>query len=830
MNFISTIMVAVRSGKIREDIESQFGNWGRISYDNAKIIIVTISFVIIALATQLPKIELETSTEAFLHEDDPVRVAYNQFRYQYGRDDKILLLIETPDDVFTLKHLNQLKALHQALEKNVSRIEEVESLINARSTRGEGDELVVGDFLERWPQTEAEVYQLKQQAMANPVYINTFISVDSRYTAIMLQTEAFSATSADDLIYLTEEGFETSEVELSAAINKQPQFISGEENSLIVDEVTALAHSFESDDFKIHLLGPPYMSKLVMDIMRADLAKYTGGSIIIIACLLALLYRRWSMIILPLAVSLLAMQSTMAIMAMMGMKLSNSIQIMPSFLIAVGVGNSVHLFTVFYQAMDRGLNKRDALSHALEHAGLAIVMTSLTTAGGLISFAISEVKVVADFGAITPIGVVVTLFFSIMFLPALMAICPLRRKASDEKPSESIDKNIIRDVLISFGNYSSKHPLRVIGIWSLLLTVGLFFAIKVTFSHDPVEWFPHQHPFYQAIQVVDKHFGGGTTLEVLIDSGHVDGFKDPEMLKKLDAIHDFMSHYEYQMPGKVVTINKTISLLDVNKELHQALNHNDPTFYRIPDDKKLVAQELLLFENSGADDLEKLIDTNFQIARLTLKKPSIDSVYYPEIEDQLRFGMENILQGTATVRFTGVYAMMGRVLHNLTYSLAYTYLLAFIVITPLMILLIGSLKMGLISMIPNLTPIVITVGVMTIFNMPMDVSTLMVGSVALGLAVDDTIHFMHNYQRFYLRHGDNALAIRETLATTGQALFFTSLSLSAAFLVYTLSSMDNLVNFGLLTSFCIVMAFLADVTFSPALVTFANRKKQPISR
>lgn len=824
MSFISTFMAAIRSGKIREDIESHFGTWGRLSYDHARIIIATISVVIVALATQLPKIELETSTEAFLHEDDPARVAYNEFRYQYGRDDKILLLIETPDGVFSLKHLNQLKALHEAFEKNISRIEEVESLINARSTRGVDDVLVVGDFLEQWPETEAQVAQIKQLALANPLYTNLFISADTRYAAIMLQTEVFTSVSNVDTTNILNDGFDTDSGDKSEAVRRQPLFLSGEENAVIVSEVVALTESFQQEDFKIHLLGPPYMSKLVMDIMRVDMAKYTGASIAIIAFLLALLYRRWSMTLLPLAVSLLAMQCTMAVMAMTGMKLSNSIQIMPSFLIAVGVGNSVHLFTVFYQSLDGGASKRDALAHALQHTGLAIVMTSLTTAGGLVSFAISDLKVIADFGAITPIGVMVTLLFSIMFLPALMAICPLKPKAKTDQADLLAGKNSIRDIVVTFGDYSGKYPFKVLGMWLLFLAAGLFFALQVKFSHDPVEWFPHDHPFYQAIQVVDQHFGGGTSLEVLIDSGRVDGFKDPEMLKKLDAIHVFMSEFEFQLPDKVATINKTTSLVDISKELHQALNKNDPAFYRIPDDKDLVAQELLLFENSGADDLENLVDSRFQIARLTLKKPSVDSVYYPAMEDQLRAGMENILQGSATVKFTGVFAMMGRVLHNLTYSMAYSYVLSFMLITPLMILLIGSFKMGLISMIPNLAPIVITIGMMTVFDMPMDISTLLVGSIALGLAVDDTIHFMHNYQRYYARHGNNALAIRETMSTSGQAMFFTSIAMTFAFLVYALSSMNNLINFGLLTSFCVVMAFLADVTLSPALVTLANRK------
>jgi len=177
----------------------------------------------------------------------------------------------------------------------------------------------------------------------------------------------------------------------------------------------------------------------------------------------------------------------------------------------------------------------------------------------------------------------------------------------------------------------------------------------------------------------------------------------------------------------------------------------------------------------------------------------------------------------AKIHFTGIKAVMGAIFYELIYSMARSYVLAVLIITPLMIFLIGSVRLGLVSMIPNLAPIVLTLGIMGYCDWPLDAITLLIGSIALGLAVDDTIHFMHNFQRYYAQSGDSERAIRQTLSTTGHAMLFTSVVLAAGFMVYTLSIMSNLRHFGLLTALCIALAFLADVLFAPALVTVLRR-------
>jgi hypothetical protein len=237
----------------------------------------------------------------------------------------------------------------------------------------------------------------------------------------------------------------------------------------------------------------------------------------------------------------------------------------------------------------------------------------------------------------------------------------------------------------------------------------------------------------------------------------------------------------------------------------------------------LVSQELLLFENTGTDDLEEWVDTEFRIARIAVRMPWRDAVRYTRFLDLAEAEMMAALEEVGTPSMTGVLALLARSVTAVVTSMAQSYLLAFAIITPLMILLLGNLRMGLLAMIPNLAPIVLTLGLMGTFGLPLDAFSLLVGGIALGLAVDDTIHFMHNYRRYRAKGADLETAVETTLLTAGRAMLITTIVLSAGFLGFVLSSMHNLTNLGILVSFAVVMAFFADVLLAPALLALFDR-------
>jgi predicted RND superfamily exporter protein len=460
-----------------------------------------------------------------------------------------------------------------------------------------------------------------------------------------------------------------------------------------------------------------------------------------------------------------------------------------------------------------------ALARALGHSGLAVAMTSLTTAGGLVSFVVAELAPIAEFGVFAPIGVLMTLLFSIVLLPALIAVTPLR--ASPVRPTGG-SAPVLDRLLMRFGDVATGHPVTVIGISALLVAVSLIGATRLRTSYDPMSWFPETTPLRKATQVLDDEFQGSMVIEVLVKTHNKNGLHDPELLNRLEQLRAYAEGFQ----SNGLRVGKALSISDILKEINQALNENQLVHYAIPQDRQLVAQELLLFENTGADDLEDFVDRGFSMARLTLRVPYNDAIHYPPFLDQLEDHFSSVLGDTAEVEMTGIVAVLSRTTNSLISSMIRSYIIALAVITPLMIFLIGSLRGGALSMIPNLSPVIVTLGFMGWFGFAIDPFTLLIGCIAIGLAVDDTIHFMHNFQRYYSISGDARWAVQETLQTTGRALLFTTLVLSTGFFLYMFSSMKNVFEFGFLTGLCLILALLANVLLAPALVMLVRQRSE----
>lgn len=816
--------------RTRDRIELAFARWGEICHDHPWKIIAAVIAAIVFFSLWFPTMEVDTSNESYLREDDPARATYDAFQREFGKDERIVVLVESNGDIVNDDFLRQLSDMHDRLEA-IPQVDKVDSLINARLTLGKGDELIVKDLFEDWPRNEADYAQLRQRIHDNPLYRNHFVNPDLTMTMILITPDTYTAshsgadaqTDLDEFDF--EAGFESSDALLGDADSQteteEAEFITDKEIYAIIDQVQVIMQDLERDDFQSGIAGSPVMMHQLTFIMGRDMFVFSGVGILLISFLLFLIFKRWIMVILPVTVSALSVYFTFALMCFFGIVMTTSVQILPSLLLAVGVGNSVHIFTVYFQAIDRGDTKRQALSYALGHSGLAVMMTGLTTAGGLVSFITANMGPVSDMGITSPMGIICALFFSLVLLPALIAVTPFKDQGLKD---DSVGP--FQHFLMWCARISTGHPYKVIGLWFALIAGCLVLVAQIKISHYPLGWFPEDNPVRVTTEAMDANFGGATFSEIIVDTGKENGLHDPEVLKAVDEAMDFVDQLEVHG----VRAGKATSLLDINKELHQALNGNNPDFYRIPDDRDLIAQELLLFENSGSDDLEDIIDTSFSKMRITIKKPFVDGVLYPDYLHAMETGFKDIVGDRAEVTFTGVITILAGGVKVLIGDTIRAYLLAFLIISPLMMLLVGSVRTGLISMIPNLAPIVITMALMSLLKIPLDAFTLLIGCIALGLAVDDTIHFMHNFQRYYARTGNAELAVRETLRTTGKALMITSLVLSGAFFINMLGTMYNLQDFGLLTGFCIIVAFMADVTLAPSLMTLLARWKEKQSK
>jgi predicted RND superfamily exporter protein len=486
-------------------------------------------------------------------------------------------------------------------------------------------------------------------------------------------------------------------------------------------------------------------------------------------------------------------------------------QIVPSLLLAVSVGATVHVLSIFFDHFNTHGNKRAAIVHTLGHSGLAIAMTGITTAIGVGSFAGSEVAPISDMGFFASFGVLMSLVLTLTLLPALLSVTPLR-------PKQKREPGKLDGLMASLSVVPVRYTKPILVASAILVAVSLFAASKIEPSHNPLFWLEKEKPVRVATEVIDENMNGTLTIEAVIDTGKENGWQDPVLLRKLDAMTRRMETYK----DAYTHIGKAVSLATILKETNRALHDNDERYYAIPEDKALVAQELLLFENSGSDDLEDVVDSGFQKTRVTIKLPWIDSI---KAEGVLHYVQNEVEKTFADQKneVTGIVVLLVETFANAVRSAIFSYFVAFTLIALMMMLIMRSVRLGLLSMIPNLTPIVAGLFIMYLYDIPLDMFTLLIGSIAIGLAVDDTIHFMHNFRRYYHQTHDAAEAIRRTFFTAGKAMVITTVVLALGFYAYMQAQMIAVQNFGFLTGSVIVLALLADLLIAPALMMVVTR-------
>ena len=804
----------------KRKVEHKFEHISDFIFDNRIKVILFVLAIVIALASQMKNLTVDTTTEGFLHKTDPLRIQYDKFRDQFGRDEKVLIAIQS-ENIFTIKFLEKLNKLHKELENNVPYIEDVNSLINARNTRGTTDSLIVDDLFEDLPKDEKALAFKKQLAQSNPLFKDLLIDEAGTITTIVIDTLTYTSLGKDGKPLPKNEdefGEEGQEDEFSDAPEQTTQtnekeYLSDWENVQVVNATNEIVQKYQEDDFNILVSGTAVINAEIKASMTSDMQKFIKLVLLVIAIFLALLFRRISGVVLPLIMVALTIVSALSLMALFGAPITVVTQILPSFLLAVTIGASIHLLSIFYKEFNLNKDKKAALRYAMGHSGLAIVMTSLTTAAGLWSFSFSELAPVADLGKFASAGVVVGLLYTLILLPAVLSLIKIKPK--DIIMDGDIEKHTLMDrILLKIAHISVTHPKKIIAITTVIILVSLSLASQLRFSHKPIVWFDENHPVRLATNIVDDKLKGSVTLEIIIDTQKENGLYEPEILNKIDSF----SKYIVTIKSDKYFVGKTLSIVDIIKETNKALNENKKEFYTIPQDKNLIAQELLLFENSGSDDLEDFVDSRFSKARITVKLPYLDAMDYTVMLAEINKKIDEEFKGVAQVTVTGVSNLLARIMEAAITSSAISYVLALTLITIMMLILIGNIKIGLISMIPNISPILMMTTIMVIFDMPLDMFTMLIGAIAIGLAVDDTVHFMHNFRRYELIHNDIDKAVRLTLLTTGRAMIVTTIVLSFGFFVFMGASMSNIFNFGLLTGIAIIIAVLADFFLVPAIM------------
>jgi len=796
--------------EFREAIEKRFELFGTWLYDNPLKVLLVIGLLAGFLSLQIPAITIDTSSEALLKKGDPSLQQYNRFRDQFGRAELIVIAIQS-SDIFSTPFLSKLMSFHQDLEEEIPYLREVTSLINVRDTRGEKESLIVRDLLEEWPEAPTDLAHLKKKVLSNPFYLNYLISEDAQVTALIIETEASvldAFISGDDLL----EAFEESPTEDQMPA-EEARYFSEKENRQVVAAINRVAKRYHNETFPITVSGGPVIVNAFNRATMNDIRRCIVLSLISVALFLGILFRRSSGVFLPLIIIVASLCSTIGVMALTQVSIKITTTVIPAFLLSVGVCDSVHILAIFYRLFDQGYSKREAMAKSLGHSGIPIAMTSLTTIAGVLSFLFADLRAITEIGVFAAVGVVLALLYSVVLLPPMMALARVEPKKRPPARILNMDRFLGR-----IADFSTSHRLKII-IASVLVFLVFFPAVfLLEFSHNIVKYFPMGSQYRKDLIFIDESLKGSITLELVLDTREENGLHDPEILNRIEA---FSRHTE-TIREDGISVGKVFCITDVLKEIHQALNENNAAFYRLPQERKVVAQELLLFENTGSDDLERIVDSQFSQARITIKTPWVDAVVCEKFIGTIQTRLAEQFPDTVSFHATGLMALLARAISAAIYGMTKSYLAAFVAITVLMFILIGKIRLGLVSMIPNLLPILMTMGVMGMLDVPLDLNSLMIGSIAIGIVVDDTVHFIYNFQKYYDRTSDPHEAIQETLLGTGRALLITSLVLCTGFFILMFASLNHLVNFGFFTGITILIALVADFILLPALMVLLS--------
>ncbi|MFK7894798.1 MAG: RND family transporter [Myxococcota bacterium] len=819
-----------------------FSRWGHFVSQSPGLVALASILLTALVISQITALRFDTSFESFLDEEHPTRVTFDRFRDQFGRGEPIVVAVRLPGRVADPVFLEHLAEFHADLEENVLHLDRITSLVNVRATQTDGDELHIGELLEEWPSSAAELDELDHFVRTHKLYENYLIgeAIDSQnaaeaqagqgdsigWTAIILESELYDSGVENESAI---SGFEDDTAELNLAAEPSRRRLNSMDDAEMLVSVRERIEAFRSTGLEIELAGSVVVGEVVSRTIKSDFAKVLGYAALAVFALLYLVFRRVSIAALVLSVVLLSLASCLGLMAFTGFPVGFGTQILPAFLLAAGVGYAVHVATLFRHHLtsnepgaaspyDPARERRaHSVAVAIDHAGPPILLTALTTMAGLMSFIPSELAPILQLGIFAPIGIGLAALFSLVLLPALLVLLPLDFEGHQSSQKRSRAEQFVTRV----GEWAMDRPREILLGLVVLMMISAFGITKLYTSHHPLGWLPEDAEITKATHLIDGELGGANVLELMIESKETGGFQSPEMLSRLDQLEQEIMALD---AGNVV-VGKVTGLHNVVKEINQALNEDRESEYQIPADARLVAQELILFENSGMDDVEQLVDSTYTTARVSVRVNYRDAFESVPFAERVHHLAEHKMSRLADVELTGIYELRNAVFINLIDSLKTSYSLAILVVGLLMIAMIGDVRIGLVSFLPNMAPIVFAMGMMGFLGIPLGVYTLLVGSIAIGLAVDDTIHMAHSFVRFERDGETPRRAMHRALSTSGVAVLFTSAALICGFLSFGLASLSSLLHFGIVTSISIVAALVADVVLSPALFVWVAERR-----
>jgi len=710
-------------------------------------------------------------------------IAFEKFENIYTNTENILFVLQPKNkNVFTRDTLN----IVQQLTENAWQIPyaiRVDSLTNYQHTEADGDDLTVADLVE-YPLAldAAGLAKIKTVALQEPALLGRMIAYDGATTGISVTLQ-----------------------------------FPGEDHTAHLPEAVDYAEKLTADlrtaypELTVALTGIAIFSAAEIQVSEADSFTLVPIMYGLMITLLLVLLRSISGTVTTLLVVSLSVVVAIGLMSWFGIKMNASTALAPIIILTLAIADSVHILLTTFEEMRAGRSKHDALVESLTINAEPVFLTTLTTTIGFLSLNFSDSPPFNELGNITAIGVIAAWIFSISFLPALMSILPLRVRPRVKEQRRSMER---------FGDFVVRRRVPLFWVMSIVSLITISFIPRLELDDRFIQWFDQSVPFRVDTDFATANLTGPYILEFSIDSGEAGGISEPQYLARLDAFTVWL-----RAQPEITHVN---SFTDVIKRLNKSMHGDDPSYYRLPEKRELTAQYLLLYEMSlpYGLDLNSQIDLTKSATRLTV---TLDTIPQKEIiavigrsESWLVENMPTVMQAKAT----GTIVMFVNLAIRNIYGMLGGTALAFVLISLTLIFALRSIRLGLISLIPNFIPVLITFGLWGIFVGEIGIIASMITATSMGLIVDDTVHILSKYHRAKRDHNlGTHEAIRYSFVHVGKALWVTTLIMITGFIVLAFSSYKLNVDMGILTSIAVGVALVMDFLLLPSLLMFMDKDK-----
>ena len=780
------------------------------------------------LAAGIPRFAFSWANDDMFGKDDPVQISLDRIKDLFGGTVTLGMVYKPVDgDLFSARSLGALKNIHDVLDAESARGEndpenslrfltEVESLINTSFTEVDRDSIRFRDFIgDELPQNAEQSRLLREQALDEPEYPRVLLSDNMEYGMLVLRTNLDAVPLVENELDVLE-GFD--ENELEGQDEQEPQFV---ENGLVdyADFEKQVWRLLSEERFSKDLvfMHPGWGAFYQNDVWAVEYQRALLISLIVSLLLTWLLLGSLRAVIWPILIFVSSIVGVLGLAGWTGWPIDLSLYIAFGLVSVAAIADVVHVLSGYLFFHQQGKQHSEVMRSVFSKTALACLLTSITTAIGVFSLFFIKLRVIQTMGLLSGIGVMFAFLLTIFLLPVLLNWFPPRPPKSNEKPKVTLLLRVVKHLLNGIERVSTEYPKGVIVLFAaagLLLILGIArIEIDTVFS----EYYPPESPVRKTINLIDEQFLGTGNMEILLETETEGVFRDPEMLFALEEVKQWI---ETSYP-KLVTHNWTLN--NQLKQTHRKLNENREEYYTVPDNPQLVSQLLVLIEGGDYENLERLVSLDYANARMSISLKTIGSKKSVELLKVVQPGIEKILlplkerYPELKVTLTGGVGAWARVFDAISWSQIQSFGLAFLIISLIMFGIFGSVKLGLVAILPNTFPMLTVFGLMGWLDFNLDITTLMTAPIIIGIAVDDTIHFITHYRLSLLKGASISEAIHATLHEVGQAIIFTTLILMSIFLFFIPVSHVGVSRFSILAVIAVFSALLADLFLLPAL-------------